>query len=173
MIRAHQPAIADIALTQIAEFEKTIAGNFAIYENALKKSKTQISTNTQKLQQIKARKQGMELSLKTKEQQIKAADIAHKSNQAKIAETREELRLKEIEQEQAKQNKLDCVASMNAKQKSFVLQKAMETRDADIIDLLRLTDFDISFQNGEGQSLIDTATILGDLPMLDYLNGHE
>ncbi len=165
----NSPFAVEIQTNLDREHKKLVAAIIA----DIQPIKALVAAKILELEAQKAQKQSYDSSIITTKAQIKAAEIEEKSNQAKIAETKEELRLKEAEKEQAKQDKLDYVVGMNAKQKSFVLQKAMETHDSDIIDLLRLTDFDINFQNAEGQSLIDTATILGDQPMLDYLNGHE
>ena len=52
------------------------------------------------------------------------------------------MRLKEAEQEQVKQNKLDYVASMNAKQKSFILEKARADNNEVIVQLIINSGFD-------------------------------
>lgn len=102
-------------------------------------------------------------------QEIKNYELQIREKNSKIIERNNQQMNITKEYQLLNQTKLNLINNMTLKQKSFVLQKAIERNNSEIIDLLADSDLDINFQNAHQESLLHTVIKYSFTKLLDKI----
>ena len=143
---------------EVQSYENTVTQRESVLANKrieINSLRTNINTVNQQCIQIET----------NNKQQQKQLDVSI----AKISEKSQQLT--EIS-DQYKQKQLDnkhYIESLTPKERSFVLQKALNNKNEDIIQLIKNTELDADFRNGDGISLMQTAIEVGHEEIIDKL----
>lgn len=87
----------------------------------------------------------------------------------KIKESQVLLNEHKLKFDKSKNDIIEMINVMTLKERSFVLQKALNNKNEDIIQLIKNTDIDADFRNGDGVSLMQTAIEVGHKGIIDKL----
>ena len=143
---------------EVQSYENTVTQRESVLANKrieINSLRTNINTVNQQCIQIETNNQQQQKQL-----DVSISKISEKSQQ-----------LTEIS-DQYKQKQLDnkhYVESLTPKDRSFVLQKALNNKSEDIIQLIKNTELDADFRNGDGISLMQTAIEVGHEEIIDKL----
>ena len=130
---------------------------------------SQISGNKAIVNNKKAQLEKMRSTVLENEHNFKAKEVESQMLQMKIDKSKQIHILKIKECDSTLKVNTDMIESMNLKQRSFVLQKALIIKDDSIIDLILDKEVDPNFRNGEGVSLMQTANEVKHQLVIDKL----
>ena len=142
---------------------------FQRLENNLNTLKSQVASNVSIVNDQKSKVTGVTNQINSIKSELSNLEVQNQSLQTKISEVRRSNQLKQKEYYAMVQAKLDLINSMTPKQHSFILQKALEAKNDEIISLFINTELDPNFKNAEGISLIQTAQDMHNQQVIDVL----
>ncbi len=137
--------------------------NLATKQAQLAENRTIVNKNREEVVKMRASNQANAEDLKKKQ-------AASTMLQKQIEEKEDQHKSVLLQQKQAMQDNVDMVDSMAIPQRSFVLQKALINNVEEIISLMMSQEVDPHFRNGDGVSLMQTATEVNNQAIIDKLS---
>lgn len=143
---------------EVQAYEKTVTQRESVIANKrMEINQLKNNVNTTKQKNIQTETSNLNYQ---KQLEVSKSKISEKSQQ--LAEISNQHKQKQLDNQ-------NYVESLTPKERSFVLQKALDVKNHEIIQLFKNAELDADFRNGDGISLVQTALEVGHHEIINKL----